>query len=759
MSIYRNLQMVLSTGTFVLLMVTGGAGGIGLIGLWVVERELIGRTGESLMLGAVDVAGKLDSMLRERAGDIEILVRAPQVQSQDPVQMSAHLREVQRAYPVYARLAVVNRAGRIVASTDETWVGTHRADTGWFQSVVRFTRPHVELVTEPGRAGGALTTVQFSVPIRGRDGVLQGVILTEIDRAVWHQLVEDTVDQIAAETDHYGAVRYKVLSEDGEVLLTYDKQEIFLGNLRKVGVPSAKRVLVGQTGYIEERHHIRQVDVVTGYARMQGLRDWKDVRWGVLLRADRADVLASIRTLLVKLGMAGLAGFGLVLGALLWANAEQRKEQRRLAQAKQALIDNEAQLRAVVEMAADGIITMNDQGVILSVNPAAEIIFGYSAREVVGESVTVLMPEPFASKHAGYVSTYIRTGQKKVIGIGREVTGCRKDGSIFPLDLAVSEMRIGSSRCFTGIVRDITDRKALVAKLEEGAVYFRMLSELLPLSLFELRQDGRLVYRNRALDRLVGGAADRPVAQSWLDWINQEDRQRADEAWAFMQGTMAPIHQECRLAGSGGESRWVQLSVWPLETEHGVRYLGVMEDITARKRTAAQTMSLLQHGRFELRTLAEARNLAELLAYAFPDPARAQLGVTELLVNGVEHGNLNVSYEEKSALLKRGTLADELERRLALPEHQRKRVRVVVDRTERELELLIMDDGSGFDWEPYLADDGDRTDVSHGRGIGLSRSISFDRMEYRGSGNHVVAATRLGDADSGAEESPERRAA
>jgi PAS domain S-box-containing protein len=118
-------------------------------------------------------------------------------------------------------------------------------------------------------------------------------------------------------------------------------------------------------------------------------------------------------------------------------------------------------LRAILETAVEGIITIDERGRMESVNPAAERIFGYKAAELLGRNVSMLMPSPDRERHDSYLANYLKTGHAKIIGIGREVVGLRKDGTTFPMDLAVSEVRLPERRLFTGFVRDITERKRL----------------------------------------------------------------------------------------------------------------------------------------------------------------------------------------------------------------------------------------------------------------------------------------------------------
>lgn len=132
-----------------------------------------------------------------------------------------------------------------------------------------------------------------------------------------------------------------------------------------------------------------------------------------------------------------------------------------------ALLDTQVRTHTLFHTAADGIITINQKGIVDSFNPAAEALFGYAANEVIGRNVSMLMPEPFCSEHDGHIARYLQTGQSRIIGINRETVGRRKDGSIFPIELTVAE--IPHLRQFTGFVRDVSRRKQLEGEVLEIA--------------------------------------------------------------------------------------------------------------------------------------------------------------------------------------------------------------------------------------------------------------------------------------------------
>jgi CheY-like chemotaxis protein len=168
--------------------------------------------------------------------------------------------------------------------------------------------------------------------------------------------------------------------------------------------------------------------------------------------------------------------------------------------------------------------------------------------------------------------------------------------------------------------------------------------------------------------------------------------------------------------------------------------------MVAAAREETGSLAMLTEGRFEMRTLDEARRLASALATQFPDPAAAGLGLLELMVNAVEHGNLGISTAEKARLLQSGTWEAEVRHRLSLPANAAKRVRVELHRDATSLTVLVSDDGPGFDWARFRELDPARAFEPNGRGIALARQLCFPDMEFIGRGTAVRVMVQLKQA-------------
>ncbi len=210
-----------------------------------------------------------------------------------------------------------------------------------------------------------------------------------------------------------------------------------------------------------------------------------------------------------------LAMLGLLLLLVAAALAALYSRIRREARERR---ESEERLSAVVETAADAIITIDASGRIETLNPAASRLFGYTAAEVLGRNVSLLMPEPDRSGHDGYLRRYLETGEPHVIGSGREVTAQHKDGSLIPINLAVSEMRLGERRLFTGILHDLTQRKRFEARQAELIDDLQAANEELKNFAYVVSHDLKAPLRG------IGSLADWLVSD-YADKIDEQGRE------------------------------------------------------------------------------------------------------------------------------------------------------------------------------------------------------------------------------------------
>lgn len=182
------------------------------------------------------------------------------------------------------------------------------------------------------------------------------------------------------------------------------------------------------------------------------------------------------------------------------------------------LRDSQIHFKTVLESAVDGIITIDGSGRIETFNAAAERIFGYARAEVSGKNVKMLMPPEFADNHDEYIARYLSTGEARIIGSGREVTGKRKDGSTFPMDLSVSEMRFGEQHYFNALVRDVTEQKAIQMALRGFSRQMKAIFELSADGFVVLDEEARISYANPAFSEMSGLATDDLIGMSQVDF-------------------------------------------------------------------------------------------------------------------------------------------------------------------------------------------------------------------------------------------------
>jgi two-component system, LuxR family, sensor kinase FixL len=161
------------------------------------------------------------------------------------------------------------------------------------------------------------------------------------------------------------------------------------------------------------------------------------------------------------------AAFAAIGLGMAWGGEQLQQNRLRAATSTQDALAREAHLQSILDTVLDAMIVIDERGAIHSFSTAAERLFGYRPAEVAGQNIKMLMPSPYRESHDGYLERYLRTGEKRIIGIGRVVVGERKDGSTFPMELSVGEMRSSNQRYFTGFIRDLTERQKTESRLQE----------------------------------------------------------------------------------------------------------------------------------------------------------------------------------------------------------------------------------------------------------------------------------------------------
>ncbi len=260
-----------------------------------------------------------------------------------------------------------------------------------------------------------------------------------------------------------------------------------------------------------------------------------------------------------------------------------------LRRSEQALRESEALTRSVVYSAIDGIVTIDEQGLIRSFNPAAESLFGYAAEEVLGRNVSMLMPSPWRDEHDNYIRRCLQTNTRRIIGIGREVIALRKDGATFPAELAVSEMVLQDRRIFTGIVRDITQRKQAEEAVREVNETLRAVIETSPLAICVTDLEGKVRSWNPAAARIFGWTEAEVVGERLPIVPDGEWEGFLAATGAVARGQTYAGVERRRLTKSGA---FIDISIWnaPLRNREGeiTGILSLVADVTESRHMEQQ---------------------------------------------------------------------------------------------------------------------------------------------------------------------------
>ena len=347
--------------------------------------------------------------------------------------------------------------------------------------------------------------------------------------------------------------------------------------------------LAGKTGFVSSRDY-RDQEVVAAYAPVG------DLGLGMVLKMDSAELYAPVWNQLRYL-------IPLLLGVLIIALLLLRwrltplvvRLVRSEVQAREmsaSLGDSERRVRALLDNMDEGIVSISETGMIELFNPAAERLFGYRSFDVIGKNVSMLMPEPYHSEHDGYLARYLRTGQAKIIGSGREVTGRRSDGSVFPMDLRVSEFSLEGRRQFIGSIRDITERKRAEQALRtsealKGAILGAALDCIVTMD-----HKGNIVEFNPAAERTFGFARAEVIGKSMAELIippalREQHRHGLAHYLATDHGPIIGKRIEMTALRADGTEFPVELAVTRVDRTESPLFAGFIRDISDRKQAEA----------------------------------------------------------------------------------------------------------------------------------------------------------------------------
>lgn len=273
-------------------------------------------------------------------------------------------------------------------------------------------------------------------------------------------------------------------------------------------------------------------------------------------------------------------------------------------------------LEALLEAVVDPIVLIDTRGLITRFSRSAQAVFGYTEAEVQGRNVSMLMPAPYREQHDAYLARYLSTAEPHIIGIGREVTAQRKDGSTFPIDLSVGEFRSDSEHGFVGILRDISRRKQQEAELRASTEELRLIFESSPSAVAITDVEGSVLDANRACETLLGYATDELRGVRHRDLIVDEDREAVDAEFLALWATGERFSRDVRYRTRDGRALYALLQVGVARDVQGRPLLMICEIVDR-----SQVYEAMQ----------EAEELRTRLAHV------ARIGTLGEMVSGIAH--------------------------------------------------------------------------------------------------------------------------
>jgi PAS domain S-box-containing protein len=299
------------------------------------------------------------------------------------------------------------------------------------------------------------------------------------------------------------------------------------------------------------------------------------------------------------------------------------------------LRDSSARLQSIIDSAVDGIIVIDADGRIEAFNRGAERLFGYPAAEAIGRNVNMLMPAPHHEEHDSYLARYLETGNATIIGIGREVTGRRRDGTTFPLHLSVGEMSVGGERKFTGMLHDLSDRVRLEEQLRTSEARWRAIVQSAVDGIVVIDAHGRIEAFNAAAERLFGYAESDVVGRNVNIFMPSPYHEEHDVYLAryLATGTKKIIGTGREVTGlrRDGTTFPLHLAVGELVVNGERKFTGIVHDLSVRVRMEVQLR--------EQASLVRIGEMAAVLAHEVKNPLAGIRGAIQVLGTRLPEGS------------------------------------------------------------------------------------------------------------------------
>jgi PAS domain S-box-containing protein len=668
---------------------------IGGIALRYIETRMVATAGETLALTAAEVSNKLDRVLFAQHGDVQMIARAFSAQPDNREFQSTYLAWMKASYSDYLWIGVTNARGQVVVATDPVTVGRDYSAESWFESVRIGRGVHMGDV-EPFAVMGGPDAVAMTAPITGPRGEFLGVVTTRVGIPGLENIMTGTLLAFRQREGFWGALEYQFLSEKGVAFIDSALEHKGHVNLKELGLPSALLSQGSLSGYVEEEHQHRGVPVITGYARTQGLGNFKGMHWTVLMRMDRHDVLTPIREVLWKLGLAGGVVVVPMFGLLVWtvnrAQREYRHAQHERALAREAegsLRKSEAHTRRIVEMALDGFIGMDDAGIIIDWNVQAEQMFGWSRQEAIGRLLcATIIPPQHREAHERGLRHFLATGKGPMLNTRVEITGYHRDGHEIPIELAISPaLGQGGTYTFSAFVRDISERKQTEEQSRMHEEELQRLNQAL---------DRRVQARTQELasvnESLLAEVAERMQTEASLESSRQELQKLAFQLLRVQEDERRRISRDLH------DDINQRLALLVMDIEAVERQLGVQPD------QVGQAVRAIQDRVVELSDVV--RHLAYQLHPSILDDLGLPIALQRLVDDFSARSNIRGSFGHKNIP---ANVPQEIatcfyrvtqESLNNVARHaEASRVEVELTGSQSELMVTITDNGVGFDSE------------------------------------------------------------